>query len=203
MYCLCCLIRFQIFYFFQNIFFMYKWKTERRIWITVFLNSNMGWALYLTIALIAGSLIEADIGSCSLYCEIYRFGIIVEKKLFKTLAVSLTILNFGSFDKCYLFTGHNFVRQQWFSYFPKFFIIAYIFYTQVLIIFSFTFSQKCDTQVSLLFLRKIFLSFVLNIIALDLDKDLFIKGEWLLLTYFFFRGAWLSKILLQKAVKRS
>ena len=56
--------------------------------------------------------------------------------------------NFGSFNKCYLFTGHNFVRQQWFNYFPKIFNIAYIFHTQVLIIFSSTFSQKCNTQVS-------------------------------------------------------
>ena len=51
-----------------------------------------GWALYLTIALITGSLMEADIGSCSLYCRIFRFWIKVEKKLFKTLAVSLSFL---------------------------------------------------------------------------------------------------------------
>ena len=51
--------------------------------------------------------------------------------------------------KCYLFTGHNFVGHQWFNYFPKFFFIAYIFHTQILIIFSFTFSQKYNTQVPL------------------------------------------------------
>ena len=50
----------------------------------------LGWALYLTIYLITGSLMEEDIGSCSLYCGIFRFWIIVEQKLFKTLAVSLS-----------------------------------------------------------------------------------------------------------------
>ena len=50
----------------------------------------LGWTLYLTIALITESLIEADIRSCSLCCGIFRFLIIVEKKLFKTLAVSLS-----------------------------------------------------------------------------------------------------------------
>ena len=64
--------------------------------------------------------------------------------------INLSIfLNFGSFNKCYLFTEHNNVRQQWFNYFPNFFIVAYIFYTQILIIFSFTFSRKCNTQVPL------------------------------------------------------
>ena len=72
------------------------------------------------------------------------------KKLFKTLAVSLSFFKILVPSTSYLFTGHNFVRQQWFNYFPKFFIIAYIFYTQILIIFSFTFSQKCNTQVPLL-----------------------------------------------------
>ena len=51
---------------------------------------------------------------------------------------------------------------------------------------------------SLLFLRK---SFVLTIIALD--KFLFIKGEWLPLTYFFLRGAYWSRILLQDIKKSS
>ena len=108
-----------------------------------------GWTLYLTTALITGSLMEADIGSCSLYCGIFRFWIIVEKKLFKTLAVSLSFFKILVLSTSCHFTGHNFVRQQWFNYFPKFFIIAYIFYTQILIIFSFTFSQKCNAQVPL------------------------------------------------------
>ena len=89
----------------------------------------------------------------------------------------IIFLNFGSFNKCYLFTGYDFVRQQWFNFFPKLFIITSIFCTQILIIFSFTFSQNCNTQVplliiidffsSLLFLRKIFLSLVLTVIALN------------------------------------
>ena len=120
---------------------------------------------------------EADIRSCSLYCEIFRVLMIVEKKLFKTLAVSLSLFKILVPSTSYLFTGHNFVRQQWFNYFPKIFIIAYIFYTQILIIFSFTFSQKCNTQVLLFVIidfifvtpifEKIFLSLVLSIIALD------------------------------------
>ena len=121
---------------------------------------------------------EADIRSCSVYCGIFfRFLIIVEKKLFKTLAVSLSFFKILVPSTSYLFTGHNFVRQQWFNYFPKIFIIAYIFYTQILIIFSFTFSQKCNTQVLLFVIidfifvtpifEKIFLSLVLSIIALD------------------------------------
>ena len=50
----------------------------------------IGWTLYLTNALITGSLMETDIGSCSLYCGIFRFWIIAEKKLFETLAVCLS-----------------------------------------------------------------------------------------------------------------
>ena len=49
----------------------------------------LGWVLYLTV-LITWSLMEADIGSCSFYCGIFRFFMIVEKKLFKTLAVFLS-----------------------------------------------------------------------------------------------------------------
>ena len=92
---------------------------------------------------------EADISSCSLYCGIFGFLMIVGKKLFKTLTVSLSFFKILVPSTSCHFTGHNFVRQQWFNYFPKFFIIAYIFYTQILIIFSFTFSQKCNTQVLL------------------------------------------------------
>ena len=43
----------------------------------------LGWALYLTIALITGSLMKADVGSCSLYCAIFRFWITVEKNYSK------------------------------------------------------------------------------------------------------------------------
>ena len=64
-------------------------KLKRVLELQFYLIAIMlGWALYLTIALITGPLMEADIGSCSLYCGIFRFWIIVEKKLFKTLAVS-------------------------------------------------------------------------------------------------------------------
>ena len=145
----------------------------------------LGWTLYLTIAPITGSLMEAYIGSSSLYCGIFRFWIIVEKKLFKTLAVSLSFFKILVLSTSCHFTGHNFVRQQWFNYFPKFFIIAYIFYTQILIYSLLLFPKSvahkflCLLKLilfsSLLFLRKIFLSLVLTIIALD--KDLFIKGE--------------------------
>ena len=92
---------------------------------------------------------EVDIRSCSLYCGIFEFLMIVEKKLFKTLAVSLSFFKILVLSTSCHFTGHNFVRQQWFNYFPKFFIFTYIFYTQILIIFSFTFSQKCNSQVPL------------------------------------------------------
>ena len=72
----------------------------------------LGWVLYLTIALTTGSLMEIDIGPCSLYCGNFRFWIIVEKKLFKILAVSLSFFkNVGSLNKCYFFTGHNFAGQ--------------------------------------------------------------------------------------------
>ena len=89
---------------------------------------------------------EADIRSCSLYCGIFGFLMIVEKKLFKTLAVSLSFFKILVPSATCHFTGHNFVRQQWFDYFLKIVIFTYIFYTQILIIFSFTFSQKCNTQ---------------------------------------------------------
>ena len=109
----------------------------------------LGWVLYLTI-LITGSLMEADIGSCSLYCGIFRFLMIVEKKLFKTLAVSLSFFIILVLSTSVnLFPGHNFVRKQWFNYFPKSFTITYIFYTQILIIFSFTFFQMWNIQVIL------------------------------------------------------
>ena len=92
---------------------------------------------------------EADIRSCSIYCGIFGFLMIVEMKLFKTLAVSLSFFKILFPSTSYLFTGHNIVRQQWFNYFPFFFIFTYMFYTQILIIFSFTFSQNCNTQVLL------------------------------------------------------
>ena len=45
------------------------------------------------------------------------------------------------------------VRQQWFNFFPKFFIITYIFRTQVSMTFSSTFSQKSNTRVFLFNIR--------------------------------------------------
>ena len=120
------------------------------------------------------------------------------KEIIQNLSSFLIIFkNFGTCNKCYLFTGHNFIRQQWFKYFPTFFIIAYIFYTQILIIFSFTFSQKCNTQVPLffiidfIFLTRIFEKnipqFVLTIIALDNDRlyhTSFLEGHDYLKFYF-------------------
>ena len=48
------------------------------------------WTLHLTIFFSTRSLMEADMGSCSLYCGVFRFWMIVGKKLFKTLAVPLS-----------------------------------------------------------------------------------------------------------------
>ena len=111
------LFAFRFFTSFEISFLPTNEKLKRLLELQFFLIAIMlWWVLYLAIALMAGSLMEAGIASC----------------------------------KCYLFTGHNFVGQQCFNYFPKFCIIAYIVQAQILIIFSFTFSQKySSTQVPL------------------------------------------------------
>ena len=73
-----------------------------------------------------------------------------------------------------------------------------MFYSQVFIIFSSNISQKHNTNFYVYFWEK-YSSDILTIMVSD--KDLFIKDEWLPFTYFFFRGAWLSRILLQEAAK--
>ena len=91
---------------------------------------TLGWTLYLKISLITRSLIEADIVFYSLYCEIFRFWIIVENKLFKSfLFKSIFFTSFFKVlvpNKCYLFTGYNFTRQQWFNHFPTFYYRIHI-----------------------------------------------------------------------------
>ena len=109
----------------------------------------LGWALYLTI-LITGSLMEADIGSCSLYCEIFRFLMIVENKLLKTLAVFLSFFKTLVPSTSVIFSlDIILLDSNGLTAFQKFYIITYIFYSQIFTIFSFTFSQKCNAQVLL------------------------------------------------------
>ena len=80
----------------------------------------------------------------------------------------------------------------------KFFLFKLLKYTLLLFRQSVTHKFLCLLYLplfySILLLRKMFLSFVLSIIALD--KLLFIKGEWLPLTYFFLKGAYWSKIFI-------
>ena len=85
------------------------------------------------------------------------------------------------------------------------FLLPLIFLVCDIKAFSLTFSQKFTHKFhclldlllffSVLFLRKIFLSFALCMVAFGIFS--FIKGEWLPLTNLFFRGAYWSKILLQ------
>ena len=85
------LIAFKFFISFKISYLSTNEKLKRVLELQFSLIAIMqGWAIYLTITLITGPLMEADIGSCSLYCGIFRFQIIVKKKLFKTLAVSLS-----------------------------------------------------------------------------------------------------------------
>ena len=134
--------------------------------------------------------------------------ITLEKNSFKTLVVSsspLIILSPSSIAifsfKIILFVNNSWTTLQKFLLSQKFFLFK-------LLKYSLTFLQKCYTQISLfcvslfssvLFLRKMFLSFVLSIIALE--KFLFIKGEWLPLTYFFLQGVYWSRILFQDIKK--
>ena len=93
------------------------------------------------------------------------------------------------FDNNGLTTLQNFLLSQTFFSFKLLKYSLLLFHKSVThkflcLVYLFLFS-------SVLFLRKMFLSFVLSIIALD--KFLFIKDEWLPLTYFFLRGAYWSK----------
>ena len=74
------------------------------------------------------------------------------KKLFKTLAVSLSFFKILVPSTCVIFSlDIILLGSNGLTIFQKFLLsITYIFYTQLLIIFSFTFSQKCSTQVPLL-----------------------------------------------------
>ena len=98
----------------------------------------LGWTLYIMIALITGSLMEADIGSCSLYCGIFRFWIIVEKKSFKTLAVSLSFFKFWLLQQVLLLDSNGLTSFQ-------FFIIAYQAFIQAVLLMSF-FKQRLYFQ---------------------------------------------------------
>ena len=63
-----------------------------------------------------------DIVSCSLYCGIFKFWIIVEKKLFKTLAVSLSFFKILLPSASAVFSLDIillWLQQQWFNYFQN------------------------------------------------------------------------------------
>ena len=78
------LIAFKFFIYFKISSLSTNEKLKRVLQLQFSLIAIMqGWTLYLTIALITGSLMEADIGSCSLCCGIFRLWIITEKKLLK------------------------------------------------------------------------------------------------------------------------
>ena len=108
----------------------------------------LGWALYFTIVLMAGSLIFSDVRSIWLNCVMLGLVMTLEKKSFKTLAVSLLLLVILSsskslffsfeilFDNNGLTTVQNFLLPQTFFWFK-------------LLKYSLTFSQKCYTQISL------------------------------------------------------
>ena len=127
------------------------------------------------------------------------------KNSFKTLAVSLSLLMILSPSTIVIFSFEIILFDNNGLTTLQNVLLSQTFFSFKLLKYSLTFSQKCYTQISLfsvsvfiflsLFLRKMFLSFVLSIIALG--KFLFIKGEWLPLTYFFLRGAYRSRILLQ------
>ena len=103
------------------------------------------------------------------------------------------------FDNNGLTTLQNFLLSQTFFSFKLLKYSLLLFHKSVThkflcLVYLFLFS-------SVLFLWKMSLSFVLGIIALD--KFLFIKDEWLPLTYFFLRGTYWSRILLQDIKKSS
>ena len=164
------------------------------------------------IALMTGSLILSDVRSIWLNCGMLRLVTTLEKNSFKTLTVSSllliilspsTIVIFSS--EIILFDNNGLTPFQKFLLSQTFFLFKLLKYS--LLLFHKSVTHKCFYLMYLplyswvFFLRKMFLSFVLSIIALD--KFLLIKDEWLPLTYFFLRGAYWSRILLQDSKKPS
>ena len=138
----------------------------------------------LTIALMTGSLIFSDVRSNLIKLWNVKIGYDIRKNSFKTLAVSLSLLIILSpliivifsfeiilFDNNGLITFHIFLLSQMFFCFSHWNILW-------LFCKSFTHKFLCLVYLplffSVLFLRKMFLSFVLSIITLE---KLFIKGE--------------------------
>ena len=172
----------------------------------------LGCALYFTVALMTASLIFSDFLSVWFNCGMLRLVTILAKNSFKNLAVLLSLLMILSpstivifsfeiilFDNNGLTTLQNFLLSQTFFSFKLLKYSLLLFHKSVThkflcLVYLFLFS-------SVLFLRKMFFRFVLSIIALY--KFLFIKGKWLPLKYFFLRGAYWSKILLQHIKKSS
>ena len=150
------------------------------------------------------SLIFSD--ARSIWLWYVKIGYDLEKNLFKTLAVSLSLLIIllpstiviVSF-KIILFDNNGLNSFQKILLSLTLFSFKLLKYSILLfhksVARKFLWLMYLPLFSSVLFLRKILLSFVVRIIALD--KFLFMKGEWLPLAYFFLRGPYWSRILLQ------
>ena len=130
-----------------------------------------------------------------------RVSYIVFAELFSDLVV--TTNNFIVFDQvnfkvfCYLFW------QKWFDSFPKCFIINYNLSIKIAIKILFLISQKTDNvftlfilgflSISLFVFKNLFLK--RDLLMISLFNVLFIKGDWLVLTYIFLNGACLSRVI--------
>ena len=96
---------------------------------------------------------------------------------------------------CYLF------RQKWFDSFPKCSIINYSLSMKIAIKILFSFLEDwqrsyivyCRLSISLFVFKNLFLK--CDLFMISLLNFLFIKGDWLALTYLFFDGACLSWVI--------
>ena len=147
------------------------------------------------------SLIFSD--ARSIWLRYVKIGYDLEKNLFKTLAVSLSLLIIllpstiviVSF-KIILFDNNGLNSFQ--KILLSLTLFAKLLNYSILLFHKsvarkFLWLMYLPLFSSVLFLRKILLSFVVRIIALD--KFLFMKGEWLPLAFFFLRGPYWSRIL--------
>ena len=125
-----------------------------------------------------------------------------EKNLFKTSAISLSLERLWLFLICDTFIG-----KHWFKSFPKFPISVMSFLLRLLKQFWFVYTWKFLCLVYFftiflaIFLRKLFLNFVLFITSLC--NVFFTNGDWFPLIYFFFHGACLCTIPLLYTISLS
>ena len=94
-----------------------KYKFDKKFGQAIWLSNLsiafiLGWSLYFRIDFKTGSLTSLEIGSDTRYSGILRLLIMVEKKVFKTLAVLLLVLMILSFSIKVIFSSDGVLSER-------------------------------------------------------------------------------------------